>query len=168
MEKKIYRSRSDKMIAGVCGGIGEFCDVDPTLVRLIFVVLVFLGLSILAYIIAWIVVPLEPEEYKQAAGTPENVSPAGLDTVPEREDEYEVVAYPASQAPVSPESQITGSQVPPPKDSGGKRSANWSTGVAFIIIGSVILLDRFVHIPFGKLWPVALIIFGMWLLVKKN
>ncbi|HHX94452.1 MAG TPA: PspC domain-containing protein [Clostridia bacterium] len=61
MGNKLYRSRSNRMIAGVCGGIGEYLDIDPTLVRLILIVLVFLGLSgVLAYIIAWIVIPEDP------------------------------------------------------------------------------------------------------------
>ena len=61
MGNKLYRSRSNRMIAGVCGGIGEYLDIDPTLVRLILIVLFFLGLSgVLAYIIAWIVIPEDP------------------------------------------------------------------------------------------------------------
>lgn len=61
MANKLYRSRSQKIIAGVCGGIGEYFEVDPTLIRLILVALFFVGFSgILAYLVAWIVIPLEP------------------------------------------------------------------------------------------------------------
>lgn len=61
MENKLYRSRSNRMIAGVCGGIGEYAGIDPTIIRLLLIVLVFLGFSgVLAYIIAWIVIPEEP------------------------------------------------------------------------------------------------------------
>jgi len=57
-DKKLYRSRSNRMIAGVCGGVGEYFGIDPTIVRLVWVFFTFLGGSgILAYIIAWIVVP---------------------------------------------------------------------------------------------------------------
>lgn len=56
--KRLYRSQQQKMIAGVCGGIAEYFDVDPTIVRLGWVLLGFAGGSgILAYIIAWIIVP---------------------------------------------------------------------------------------------------------------
>ena len=59
--KKLYRSSDDKKIAGVCGGIGEYFDIDPTIVRLLAVALLFAGGSaILAYIIAWVIVPPEP------------------------------------------------------------------------------------------------------------
>ena len=58
--KKLYRSRSNKIVAGVCGGIGEYFNVDPTLIRLGFVALSFmLGGGLLVYIIAAIVIPAE-------------------------------------------------------------------------------------------------------------
>ncbi|MBW2974562.1 PspC domain-containing protein [Candidatus Woesearchaeota archaeon] len=57
--KKLYRSRKNRIIAGVCGGIGEYFNVDPTLIRLLWVFLIFIGGSgIFAYIIAWIIMPV--------------------------------------------------------------------------------------------------------------
>lgn len=60
-DKKLYRSESDRMIAGVCGGIAETYDLDPTLVRLVTIVLIFSGLSPLLYLLAWIIIPAESE-----------------------------------------------------------------------------------------------------------
>ncbi len=58
MERKLYRSRTDSRIAGVCGGLGEYLDIDPTLVRLIFVLLALTGgHGVLLYIILWLIVP---------------------------------------------------------------------------------------------------------------
>lgn len=59
--RRLYRSRKDKILGGVCGGIGEYLGVDPTIVRLLWVVfsLVY-GAGILAYILAWIIVPEKP------------------------------------------------------------------------------------------------------------
>ena len=58
--KKLYRSSTNKMVAGVCGGIGEYFSVDPTLVRLGFVALSFLaGGGLLVYILAAIIIPKE-------------------------------------------------------------------------------------------------------------
>lgn len=58
--KKLYRSKTVRMVAGVCGGIAEYFKADSTIVRLIFVATVlFGGAGILAYIILWIVVPEE-------------------------------------------------------------------------------------------------------------
>jgi phage shock protein C len=59
--KRLYRSANDKMIAGVCGGLGEYFHMDPTLMRLLFVFLALLGgHGLLLYLIMWIVVPVEP------------------------------------------------------------------------------------------------------------
>jgi phage shock protein C len=60
--KKIYRSRDNRMIAGVCAGLGEFLNIDPTLVRLLFALGAVLGVgsTILIYIVLMIVVPEEP------------------------------------------------------------------------------------------------------------
>lgn len=58
MEKRLYKSNVDKKICGVCGGIGEYFDIDPTLVRLGWIVFCALGGSgIIAYIIAAIIIP---------------------------------------------------------------------------------------------------------------
>lgn len=61
MEKKLYRSTTDKKIAGVCGGIAQYFGVDSTIIRLALVLFVLLGGSgLLAYIICAIVIPEEP------------------------------------------------------------------------------------------------------------
>ena len=61
--KKLYKSNTDKKIAGVCGGIAEYFNIDATLVRLGWVVFSLLGGSgLLAYIIASIVIPVDPDQ----------------------------------------------------------------------------------------------------------
>ena len=63
MNKKLYKSNTNKMLEGVCGGIAEYFGIDPTIVRLGWVVFCALGGSgILAYIIAAIIIPRRPEE----------------------------------------------------------------------------------------------------------
>ena len=63
MEKKMYKSETNKMLAGVCGGIAEYFNIDPTLVRLGWVVFCALGGSgLLAYIIMAIIMPSRPIE----------------------------------------------------------------------------------------------------------
>ena len=57
--KKLYRSKTDKKICGVCGGLGEYFNVDSTNIRLAAVLLIFMEVGILAYIIAAIVIPEE-------------------------------------------------------------------------------------------------------------
>ena len=63
MEKRLYKSRTNKKVAGVCGGIGEYFNVDPTLVRLGLVALSFLaGGGLLVYIVAAIIIPDRVDE----------------------------------------------------------------------------------------------------------
>ena len=62
--KKLYRSRTDRMVGGVCGGLGKYLSLDATVVRLIAVVLMVLtGVipGVIAYLILMLIVPLEPE-----------------------------------------------------------------------------------------------------------
>jgi phage shock protein C len=61
MEKRLQRSRTEKMIGGVCGGLAEYFKVDPTIVRILWVLISLLGgVGILLYIILWVIMPLQP------------------------------------------------------------------------------------------------------------
>ena len=63
MEKKLYRSRYDKKLAGVCGGLAQYLNMDPTVVRVIWLLIsLFVGAGLLAYIILALVIPEEPAE----------------------------------------------------------------------------------------------------------
>lgn len=60
MEKRLYRSETDRMVAGVCGGFAEYFNIDPAVVRIVFLLFVLWGGGgVLAYIICWIVIPTE-------------------------------------------------------------------------------------------------------------
>ncbi|MCJ7443233.1 MAG: PspC domain-containing protein [Methanotrichaceae archaeon] len=62
MAKKLYRSKKDRKIAGVCGGIAEYFNIDPIIIRLLTLILVLsVGAGLIAYIIAWIFIPEEPD-----------------------------------------------------------------------------------------------------------
>jgi phage shock protein C len=67
-KKRLYRSRSERWLAGVCGGIGDYFDIDATVIRALFVLfaLVF-GSGLLFYLILWILIPLEPEVVESVA-----------------------------------------------------------------------------------------------------
>jgi phage shock protein C len=59
--RKLYRSRTNRKLAGVCGGLAEFFNLDPTLIRVLFVVLAVLGGSgVILYLAMWILVPNQP------------------------------------------------------------------------------------------------------------
>jgi phage shock protein C len=62
MTKKLYRSRNDRMIAGVCGGLATYFNIDPAIIRVIAVILLLPGglPGFVPYVILWIIVPVEP------------------------------------------------------------------------------------------------------------
>lgn len=61
--KKLYRSRKNRIIAGVAGGLGEFLDIDPTVIRVLFVLLtIFGGSGIVIYIVLWFLMPQNPKD----------------------------------------------------------------------------------------------------------
>ncbi len=72
MSKRLYRSVENSKLGGVCGGLGEYFNIDPTFIRIIAILLIFAdGVGILAYIIAWIIMPKKPFDL---VGTPAETS----------------------------------------------------------------------------------------------
>ena len=60
--KKLYRSRKERIIAGICGGLAEYFGIDPVWIRLFFILFFLtLGVALIVYIILWVIVPLAPE-----------------------------------------------------------------------------------------------------------
>ncbi|MBD3160876.1 MAG: PspC domain-containing protein [Candidatus Eisenbacteria bacterium] len=60
-KKRLYRSRTDRVLAGVCGGLADYLGMDPVLVRVLWVVIVLsFGVGIIAYILLWLLTPEEP------------------------------------------------------------------------------------------------------------
>lgn len=91
--KRLTRSRQERMIAGVCGGIGHYLNIDPTLIRLALLLLaIWGGGGILVYIIAWIVIPEEP-----LAETPAAIVPAGPAAQPTPSETAAETAAPAER-----------------------------------------------------------------------
>ncbi|VUT25379.1 MAG: DNA-binding transcriptional activator PspC [Candidatus Methanolliviera sp. GoM_asphalt] len=67
--KRLYRSRTDKKLGGVCSGIGEYFNIDPTIIRVLWVIItVFTGFApgIIAYILLWLIVPEEPAKIESS------------------------------------------------------------------------------------------------------
>jgi phage shock protein C len=78
--KKLTRSQINRIIAGVCGGMGEYLDIDPTVIRIIWVVftIISVGAGILAYLAAWLIIPLEESSHGASEmNIPENAPKAG-------------------------------------------------------------------------------------------
>ena len=62
--KRLYLSNKNRKIAGFCGGLAEYLNVDPTVIRVIYVffTLISMGVGILLYVIAWLIIPRNPKE----------------------------------------------------------------------------------------------------------
>ena len=153
MKKRLYRSRSDRMIWGVCGGLAKYFDIDPTIVRVIAVLSLFLnGLGILAYIILAIVVPLESSE----AATPKDVV----------EENVEEIKKTASQLGQEVRSTFARETVPEEVTRARRRGRN-VLGIILIIIGVLFLLASFNFLwwfRWAYIWPLVLIAIGLLVL----
>jgi phage shock protein PspC (stress-responsive transcriptional regulator) len=151
MKKKLYRSRTDRMIWGVCGGLAEYFDIDPTLIRIIFVVLIFAnGLSILAYIILAIVVPLEGSK----AAEPKEVV---KENVAEMRDT-------ATELGHEIRSTLAGEETKPEEASKLSHRRRNLLGITLVVLGIIFLmgsLNLFVWFKWSLLWPLILVVIGL-------
>lgn len=68
--KRLYRSRTDRVIGGVCGGLGEYFGIDSLAVRLVFLILLFFGGGLILYIVFWIIIPQKPVTFMNGRQNP--------------------------------------------------------------------------------------------------
>lgn len=150
MYKKLYRSVTDKMLGGVCGGLAEYFAIDPVIVRLIFVLaVVFGGSGILAYIILWIIIPQKPFIF-----TPYNTNPPSGDSQPSGEEKK------------SENSDFNMSALNINK---AHNNRSIYAGAFLILLGGIFLLDNFVpHFHFGDFWPLVLIGLGFAIILNAR
>jgi phage shock protein C len=146
--KRLYRSRKNRVIAGVCGGIAEYLDVDPVLIRIIAVVLLFVGGgSLIAYIIGMIIIPDESKIFSPAVETPPNP-----DVPP---------------APPPPSAGLAGSSA---------HTGSLIVGVVLILLGFAFLMRTipffrhyywwFWDMGWNFFWPSILIVVGLLIILK--
>ena len=138
--KRLYRSTTHKVIGGVAGGLGEYLDIDPVLIRIAFVVAFFFGgVGIVAYIIAWIIIPEQPRE--STMSTP--IDP--------------------QQSTVPPQPQPP--QPPRPEHRHGHGSI--VGGLVLLVIGFLFLAENFLpDFHFGDWWPLILVAIGVGMLYR--
>jgi phage shock protein PspC (stress-responsive transcriptional regulator) len=166
MEKKMQRDEQHKIIAGVCSGLAEYLNVDVTLVRVIFVVVLLLkGVAILPYIVLWIVMPKKVYDPRNPLG---NVPPPfGNDPTVDYSVPQTPFANPYTDYNTPPQQQGAPFAPQPKKASGAAIIA----GIALIAFGSFFLLDEFDILPdwdFDRLWPLVIIIAGLVLVFSRK
>lgn len=149
MYKKLYRSVTDKMIGGVCGGLAEYFAVDPVIVRLIFVLaVIFGGSGILAYIILWIIIPQKP--YIITPFNNEQTKNNSSATNDEKKTE-------------NTQSNMNFGYDKP------HHNKTIFAGAFLIVLGGIFLLDNFVpRFHFGDFWPLILIGLGITIILNAK
>ncbi len=157
MEKRLYRSKSDRMIWGVCGGLARYFDVDPTLIRIIAVLSIFIsGAGIIAYIILAIVVPSESSK----AAEPK-------DAIKENVEELKKTA-----SELGREIQSTFTSKDESEETTGVRYRRRNLlGIIIIIIGVILMLSSFNlfwWFRWSYLWPIIIIAIGLLIIVSPR
>ncbi|MGQ9798835.1 MAG: PspC domain-containing protein [Ignavibacterium sp.] len=146
MEKRLYRSYTDKMLGGVCGGLGEYFEIDPVIIRVLFIITVlFGGGGILAYIILWIVIPKKPF------------------TIPKFNQESSNETNPNTEQSTN-DNSFRNFVIE-------KRRMNKNSlaGIILIFLGVLFLLDNFLpRFSFHDLWPLILIGIGIALILNAR
>jgi phage shock protein PspC (stress-responsive transcriptional regulator) len=144
MDKRLYRSRTKKVIAGIGGGLGNYLDIDPVIIRVIIVLItIFHGVGLIIYIILWIVIPDEPYDLNFADSKfGENVP----NDAEKEHEKFENLAENMSSPPKSSNSRII-------------------VGVILILIGLVFLSERFFpFFDFEFVFAVGMVVLGISLI----
>jgi phage shock protein C len=152
MNNRLFRSRTDVMIAGVCGGLAHYLNIDSTLVRLFFVLLAFVGNGIgaLIYFLLWMIVPLEGQ--RNETTLQENVQSGSQEIA----NQTRAMGDDLRRMVRDPNPQI-----------------GLIVGGSLILVGFFYLLDN-LSLPwlrwfdFDVLWPILLIVGGLALLLRKS
>ena len=139
---KLYRSNTNRTIAGVAGGIAEHFNIDPVIVRAVFVLTaIFGGGGLIIYAILWIIIPIKQVNTSKTEEI--NNNDTDFNNTSTMENDFEN------------------------KKEKRNYHGNLTGGIILITLGILFLLDRFVpNVNFGDLWPIILIVIGFTLLLK--
>ncbi|RLD56575.1 MAG: PspC domain-containing protein [Bacteroidetes bacterium] len=147
---RLYRSSSNSVIGGVCGGLAEYLNADPVIFRVLFVLAILIGGGgLLLYVILWIVIPLKEAPIIQSAkfNSSTNYNNSNMEN------------YDKNPEPKKQDADVNKKQ---------KNDGNLWGGMILITLGALFLIDRFVpRIDFGDLWPLILIVIGVVLIMRN-
>ena len=137
--RQLYRSSTNRVIAGVAGGIGKYFTIDPTIIRFLFILMLFFGGSgVILYLVLWLIMPANSLHASA----------------------HEHIQHNAQ------EMKDKAGQIADEIRSG--RSSNGSyLGMIIIIFGLIFFLNNFGIIDIHQLWPIILILLGVFLLFKR-
>ncbi|MEA1964767.1 MAG: PspC domain-containing protein [Candidatus Aerophobetes bacterium] len=143
-KKRLYRSKKDRMIGGVCGGIAEYFDIDPVIVRILAVLSIFAnGIGLIAYLIAWIIIPQNPKQVSE-----------------KEEGKLREKAEDVAQKIGKPLQGDLGSNE--------KKKSRVIGGLILLALGGLFMINNFLPwFRFSRLWPLILIIIGLAILISS-
>lgn len=149
MNSRLYRSRTDKVLGGVCGGLGRYLGIDPIVIRIIFILLTIgpTNIGVLLYILLWILLPVEGAAESAAGSTGDRLA-----------EGVRGMGNDLRQAAQTPNA----------------RAGLWF-GIGLIVVGGFLLLERlseyynlywFAWLNTGNLWAILLIVVGIAFLMR--
>lgn len=142
---KLYRSETDRVLAGVAGGLGEYFNLDPILIRLLFLLVFLSGPGLIIYLVLWAIIPNKSK-----------LNQTSNEALKENVDEIKVKARALAEN-VRQETR--------------KQNTRLWVGLFLVLAGTVFFLDNFGFFRFFKLvkfWPLLLIVFGAAILSRKE
>ncbi|VVB89174.1 PspC domain protein [uncultured archaeon] len=151
MSTRIFKSKTDSIIDGVCGGLAEYFGIDSLIVRLVFVALFFIGgIGLILYIVLMIIMP--------------NADKSDLSPKETIQDNVQNITERVKEA-----GEGLGTAFSKDNEEKHSKHAGW-LGIFLILIGIIFLLDNFNMISWIKkdlLWPLIIIFIGLWLLIRR-
>ncbi len=184
-QKKLFKSRTDKVLDGVCGGIAQYFDLDPVVVRIIWVIVAMMTMpfGIIAYIVAMVLIPKEPSskasiidaaESEQAAAERNEQTKSPTDHINNSETE-EATNEQASSSEFNTDEHQVDQNWDKQSEKGSSRSILYFAYI-LIGIGAYFILERFIDFNLkgwlsalqGYIWPLILIGIGLFLLARRK
>lgn len=175
MSKKLYRSRDDRMIAGVCGGLADYFNVDSSLIRLaVLFIFLFQGVGLIAYIIAWLVMSEEPvkteyrmpdDYYIEDTKDQDNINQEQDQNKDNDQKSREEAEYEAKKK----REKEYYEQYKEQSSESSNNNRRKFFAVIMILVGSIFLVDIWIpDLYWEKYWPLILIAAGVLMLKGDN
>ncbi len=168
---RLYRSRIDRTIAGVCSGLAKYFDIDTTIVRVLFVVSIFIGGGgIIAYIILWIVVPEEQIIFQSAAQDSQTHQSDSDSEKSNSNSNQDSSKFDSSNfnAEINQKVNEAANEINKILDE-ARSNKKVLGGTILILLGVLFLLDNLLpYFDFGDYWPIILIALGVGIIIKAS
>lgn len=161
-EKQLYRSRTNRVIGGVAGGLAEYFNTDPLLVRLVFIALTFwTGVGFFLYLVAWFLIPEEPLERAEAKTKSSDKEEPKKDPKADFGDRAQKVAQDIQDAAERVDKEWN--------KEARTSQPNVLIGLILLVVGLMLLADSLSPVNiWARFWPLIIIAVGIGIMVKGS